>query len=72
MATLVHELGHALGRFHPDPARFPGTVMNSMVMAVEGYVLHPLDREALLAVYGTLSPGATPGEIATDLGPWDD
>ena len=71
MATLVHELGHALGRFHPDRARFPGTVMNSMVMAVEGYVLHPLDREALLAVYGTLSPGATPGEIATDLGPWD-
>ena len=72
MAILVHELGHALGRFHPDPARFPGTVMNSMVTAVEGYVLHPLDREALLAVYGTLEAGATPGEIATDLGPWAD
>ena len=72
MAILVHELGHALGRFHPDPARFPGTVMNSMVTAVEGYVLHPLDREALLAVYGTLEAGATPGGIATDLGAWDD
>ena len=72
MATLVHELGHALGRFHPDRARFPDSIMNIPSMAADAYVLYPLDREALLAVYGTLSPGATPGTIATDLGPWDD
>ena len=70
--TLVHELIHALGRDHPDRARFPDSIMNIPSMAADAYVLYPLDREALLAVYGTLSPGATPGEIATDLGPWDD
>ena len=37
-----------------------------------GYLLHPLDREALLAVYGTLQPGTLPGAIAADLGPWED
>ena len=70
--VLAHELIHALGRFHPDRARFPDSIMNIPAVAADAYVLYPLDREALLAVYGTLSPGATPGEIATDLGPWDD
>ena len=72
MAVLAHELIHALGRFHPDRARFPDSIMNIPAVAAGAYLLYPLDREALLAVYGTLSPGATPGEIATDLGPWDD
>ena len=72
MTTLVHEILHALGRFHPDPARFPDTVMNAPSTGVEGYVLHPLDGQALLAVYGTLEAGDTPADIAADLGPWDD
>ena len=39
---------------------------------VPGYVLHPLDGEALLAVYGYLNPGDKPVELAHDLGWWDD
>ena len=72
METLVHELIHTLGRLHPDPARFPDTIMKPTGGGVAGYVLHPLDQEALLAVYGTLQAGDTPANIATDLGPWDD
>ena len=72
METLVHELIHTLGRLHPDPARFPDTIMKPTGGGVAGYVLHPLDQEALLAVYGTLQAGDTPADIATDLGPWDD
>ena len=73
LTTIVHELGHALGRAHPDPARFPDTVMLAGVAnAVEGYVLHPLDREALLAVHGTLEAGDTAADIAAGLGPWED
>ena len=72
LEALLHELGHALGRLHPVPGRFPGTIMNNPPIGVAGYVLHPLDREALLAVYGTLQPGATPADIAADLGPWAD
>ena len=60
MTVLVHELIHALGRFHPDPARFPDSIMNIPAVVADAYLLYPLDREALLAVYGTLSPGATP------------
>ena len=72
LETLLHELGHALGRLHPGPGRFPGTIMITISTGVAGYELHSLDREALLAVYGTLQPGATPADIAADLGPWAD
>ena len=67
---LAHELIHALGRTHPDPARFPDSIMNIPAAGVPGYLLQSLDRDALLAVYSTLPPLATPGAIATDLGPW--
>ena len=33
-------------------------------------MLHPLDREALLAVYSWLEPGDKPATIANELGPW--
>lgn len=36
------------------------------------HILHPLDREALLAVYGRLEPGTVPGDFATELGDWAD
>lgn len=71
MEVLVHELLHALGRRHPDPRRFPDSIMNTPASGPEGHVLHPLDREALLAVYGWLEPGATPAELTVDLGPWE-
>ena len=72
MDTLVHELIHALGRRHPDRALFPSTIMNIPARGTEGYVMHQLDREALLAVYGFLEPGDRPDDIATDLGSWED
>ena len=37
-----------------------------------GHVLHPLDREALLAVYGRLDTGASTEPVAEALGPWSD
>ena len=76
LGAIVHELIHTLGREHADPARFPATVMHSAggsYDAVPGHVLHPLDREALLAVYGWLDEGfELPGELATTFGPWAD
>ena len=72
METLVHELIHALGRRHADSARFPSTIMHVSAVGTEGYFMHQLDREALLAVYGILEPGDTSADIATDLGPWED
>lgn len=71
MEVIVHELLHTLGRRHPDSRRFPDSIMNTPASGPEGHVLHPLDREALLAVYGRLEPGATPASLADDLGPWE-
>lgn len=76
--TVVHEILHTLGRWHPDPARFPESIMRivdetgriTSAEGVPGHLLHPLDREALLAVYGWLDPGDKPTTIASDLGPW--
>ena len=72
MDTLVHEFIHALGRRHSDRTLFPSTIMNIPARGTEGYVMHQLDREALLAVHGVLEPGDRPDDIATDLGPWED
>ena len=36
------------------------------------HILHPLDREALLAVYGRLATATTPDRIVGELGPWSD
>ena len=79
LETLVHELLHALGRRHPDASRFPNTIMSTVdpesgerigSSGPLGHVLHPLDREALHAVYSRLEPGAAPGQIAEQLGGW--
>ena len=72
MDTLVHELIHALGRQHPQRTSFPSTIMRTPAQGTQGYVMHQLDREALLAVYGVLEAGDSPAGIATDLGPWED
>ena len=71
MVTLVHELIRALDRQHADPARFPSTIMHVIGVGTQGYVMHQLDREALLAVYSVLEPGDTLSDIAAGLGPWE-
>ena len=72
--VIAHEIIHLLGRGHVDPVRFPGTLMSAGGGGTEvsPHVLRPLDREALLAVYGRLGPGSTPSSIAQELGPWSD
>ena len=74
LGVIAHEIIHLLGRNHPDPARFPDTIM--VAGGGEGpteHVLHPLDRAALLAVYSRLDAGGTPGgAIDIELGPWAD
>ena len=70
--TLVHEIIHSLGRGHPDPDLFPHTIMLPNAQSRDNHILYPLDREALLAVYSRLQPGATAASLAEDLGPWSD
>ena len=73
LGVIAHELIHLLGRNHVDPERFPRTLMvTGGSEELSRHVLHPLDREALLAVYGRLAPGTTPDRISEALGPWSD
>ena len=69
LGVIAHEIIHLLGRNHADPAVFPKTIM--VAGGGEGpseHVLHPLDREALVAVYDRLEPGAAPDSVADALG----
>ena len=69
LGVIAHELIHLLGRSHVDPIRFPRTIMvGGGSEELSPHILHPLDREALLAVYGELEPGTTPNDIAEELG----
>ena len=72
--VLVHEFIHALGYLaHPDPARFPDTVMLAQTSGDSpGQILYPLDRDGLLATYSRLNPGTPTEQIPERLGPWDD
>ena len=73
LGVIAHELIHLLGRGHVDPIRFPGTItVAGGSEELSDHILHPLDREALLAVYGHLEPGTVPGDFATELGDWAD
>ena len=73
LGVIAHELIHLLGRSHVDPLRFPRTIMvGGGSEELSPHILHPLDREALLAVYGELEPGTTPSDIAEELGDWSD
>ena len=70
--TLAHELLHALGRGHADPAYFPESIMLLTASeTIPGFFLHPLDRAALQAVYGRLEPGDGVYAIYTELDDWD-
>ena len=73
LGVIAHELIHLLGRNHVDPERFPGTLMVAGgSKELTAHILHPLDREALLAVYGRLTSGTSPDSIVEGLGPWSD
>ena len=73
LGVIAHELIHLLGRNHVDPGRFPRTLMVAGGSEeLSEHILHPLDREALLAVYGRLGSATSPDRIAEDLGPWSD
>ena len=73
LGVIAHELIHLLGRSHVDPIRFPRTIMvGGGSEELSAHILHPLDREALLAIYGELEPGTTPSDIAEELGDWSD
>ena len=73
LGVIAHELIHLLGRGHVDASRFPGTIMvDGGSEELTEHILHPLDREALLAAYGRLESGSMPGDIATELGDWSD
>ena len=74
---LAHELLHALGRQHADPNRDMSqiaslTIMDPSARGSSGFVLFPVDREALNAIYGELEVGESVNDIAERLGDWDD
>ena len=71
LTIVVHELIHALGRSHPDPRRFPDSIMTIAGVARDQHTLYPLDRAALNAAHGWLDPGDTPAALAYDLGEWE-
>ena len=72
LSVLVHEILHSLGRNHPDPERFQSIMRATYELGNPGAAIFPLDREALLAVYGVLGPYATPRDIVENLGQWED
>ncbi|MCY4408683.1 MAG: hypothetical protein OXC15_20130 [Rhodospirillaceae bacterium] len=73
LGVIAHEIIHLLGRNHVDPKRFPETIMvGGGSEELSEHILHPLDREALLAAYGRLQPETLPGDLADDLGDWSD
>ena len=73
LGVIAHELIHLLGRSHVDSARFPETLMVSGGSEeLSPHVLHPLDRETLLAVYGRLDSTTAPNLLEDALGPWTD
>lgn len=73
LKVIAHELLHALGREHADPARFPRTILHSATEATPAIppVLHQIDNEALLAVYGFLEAGQNSHGVLQALGPWE-
>ena len=73
LGVIAHEIIHLLGRTHVDAYRFPQTIMvDGGSKELSEHILHALDREALLAVYGSLDPETLPSDIAAALGDWSD
>ena len=73
LGVIAHEIIHVLGRGHVDPKRFPRTIMvGGGSEELSDHILHPHDREALLALYGRLEAGITQSSNADELGDWSD
>ena len=73
LGVIAHEIIHLLGRNHVDAYRFLQTIMvDGGSKELSEHILHALDREALLAVYGSLDPETLPSDIAAALGDWSD
>ena len=73
LGVIAHELLRVLGRQHSDPDRFSETIM--VAGGGDGptrHILRPLDREALLALYGQFATSALPDALAESLGHWSD
>ena len=73
LGVIAHEIIHVLGRGHPEPSRFPDSIM--VAGGGDGpteHILHPLDRAALFAVYSRVEPRGAPNAIDIELGPWAD
>lgn len=72
LTTTLHELLHTLGRGHVSAMDFPESIMNPNSNGSVGDRLHDVDQDALLAVYGYMTAGATASDIYEDLGEWAD
>ena len=72
---LAHEIFHGLGRIHVpfDRTRVSGlTIMDPSARGSSGFVLFPVDQEALHAIHSELEPGDSLDVVAEKLGNWDD
>ena len=77
-ALIVHEIGHALGISGDNWRGINRLYPNSIMTYGDGQplqpngraVLYPLDRDALLALYGVLEPGMLPHEVKAALAGW--
>lgn len=70
--VLAHEILHALGRNHPSDQSLATIMQETVPQDLPTFLLHTLDAEALLAVYGRLEAGDTAQDIEDDLGPWEE
>ena len=71
-ATLAHEIMHVLGRLHPDPERFPDSVMTAKHNSIHNEtLLQPIDRDALWAMYARFDSEDTREDMHRKLGPWE-
>ncbi len=72
---IVHELLHAVGFMsHLDAGRFRSTLNDVYVRGTEPRsLIHPIDREGLLAAYARFKAGTLPETMTFEsLGPWTD
>lgn len=72
IATIVHELMHALGFVEHTKDVESAVSYDTPFAKRMGHFLYRLDRDALLAAYDRLDPETPSDQIADDLGPWSE